>query len=123
MRGTWLVLAAGAGAGVWLAAEHGWLAWLILSASATHAIGVIAYCLFVRQLTGRHCRCTTVAPTVTALSDSAGGGHRRIVRGQLTVGQGSAVGPGKGLEYTGTGGKKLDALPHSLTARQRTPFC
>jgi hypothetical protein len=125
VRGTWLVLAAGAGAGVWLAAEHGWLAWLVLSAAAAHAVGVLAYCLIVRQQTGRHCRqhcsrhcqctvdgtvwhcrqhcqCTvtptvtpTVPPTVLALSDSAVGGHRRIVRGQLTVGQGSgAVGNG-----------------------------
>ena len=116
MRGTWLVLAAGAGAGVWLAAEHGWLAWLVLSAAALHSVGVLAYCLILRQRTGRHCQgtvwhcqCTvdgtvgsTVAPTARALSDSAVGGHRRIVRGQLTVGQGSgAVGNGGERMYTG----------------------
>jgi hypothetical protein len=121
------VLAAGAGAGVWLAAEHGWLAWLVLSAAAAHAVGVLAYCLILRQRTGRHCRqhcsrhcqCTvwhcsrhcrwtvagtvagTVAPTVRALSDSAVGGHRRAVRGRLTVGQGSAVGNGGERMYTG----------------------
>jgi hypothetical protein len=124
VRGTWLVLAAGAGAGVWLAAEHGWLAWLVLSAAAAHAVGVIAYCLILRQRTGRHCRghcqgtvdgtvvhCQgtvagtvppTAPPTVTALSDSAVGGHRRVVRGQLTAaGQGSAVGNGGESRYTG----------------------
>lgn len=127
MRGTWVLLAAGAGAGVWLAAEHGWLAWLVLSAAAAHAVGVLAYCLIVRQQTGRHCQgtvwhcqgtvwhcsrhcqCTvtptvtpTVPPTVLALSDSAVGGHRRIVRGQLTAGQGSgAVGNGGERMYTG----------------------
>jgi hypothetical protein len=127
VRGTWLVLAAGAGAGVWLAAAHGWLAWLVLSAAAAHAVGVLAYCLIVRQQTGRHCsrhcqghcqgtvwhcsrhcQCTvagtvgsTVAPTVLALSDSAVGGHRRIVRGQLPVGQGSgAAGNGGESRYT-----------------------
>ena len=130
VRGTWLLLAAGAGAGVWLAAAHGWLAWLVLSAAAAHAVGVLAYCLIVRQRTGRHCQGTvwhcqghcrqhcqytvwhcrqhcqwtvdgTVPLTVLALSDSAVGGHRRIVRGQLTAGQGSAVGNGGERMYTG----------------------
>jgi hypothetical protein len=109
--------------GTWLAAEHGWLAWLVLSAAAAHAVGVLFYCLLLRQQTGRHCQGTvrglsvdcsrhcqytvagtvppTAPPTVTELSDSAVGGHRRIVRGRLTAGQGSAVGIGGEVDYTG----------------------
>jgi len=55
-RLTWIWLSAGAGAGVWLALEHDWLAWVLLSTAAIQAVGVLAYCMLVRQLTGRRRR-------------------------------------------------------------------
>lgn len=53
MRLTLIWLSAGTGAGVWLALEHDWLAWVLLSTAAIHAVGVLAYCMLVRRLTGR----------------------------------------------------------------------
>lgn len=101
MRLTWLVLAAGAVAGVWLAGERGMLAWLVLSAAAVHAVGVLTYCWWLSGRRDRvstvygtvygtangtvgHCRPTvghtvghTAPPTVAALSDS---GQRPVAR-------------------------------------------